>query len=101
MIKCCAGFFMGVRDALAVLGSARASTTGAMFGRKEEVDPIDHLIGTAIGWGGNPKYAAVYNSVYPKQNDGNAAYKLIVRDVPVDGKVLEWLVGSDRIPQEL
>ena len=74
-----------VRDALTVLGSARASTTGAMFGRKEEVDPIDHLIGTAIGWGGNPKYAAIYNSVYPKQNDGKTVYQLTVRDVPVDG----------------
>ena len=56
-----------------------------MFGSKDEVDPIDHLIGTAIGWGGNPKYAAVYNSIYLKQNDGKAVHKLIVRDVPVDG----------------
>jgi hypothetical protein len=74
-----------VRDALAVLGSVRASTAGAMFGRKEEVDPIDHLIGTAIGWGGNPNYAAIYNGVYPKQNDGKTIYRLTVTDVPVDG----------------
>lgn len=74
-----------VRDALAILGSVRTSTAGAMFGRKEEVDPIDHLIGTAIGWGGNPNYAAIYNGVYPKQNDGKTIYRLTVTDVPVDG----------------
>ena len=28
-----------------------------MFGRRDEVDPVQHLIGTAAGWGGNPPYA--------------------------------------------
>jgi hypothetical protein len=26
----------------------------AMFGARFEVDPVRHLIGTAMGWGGNP-----------------------------------------------
>ena len=74
-----------VRDALNVLASMRGSETGVMFGAKGEVDPVAHLIGTAIGWGGNPKSAAVYLGVYPKNNDGKTEQKLTVKDVPVDG----------------
>jgi len=74
-----------VRTALNGLASLRGSATGAMFGAKGEVDPIAHLIGTAIGWGGNPKSAAVYLGVYPKVNDGKTVQKLTVKDVPVDG----------------
>lgn len=55
------------------------------FGRKGEVDPFDHLIGTAIGWGGNPRSAADYQSYYPPQNDGKGVYRLTLKDVPVDG----------------
>jgi para-nitrobenzyl esterase len=40
-----------IRDALAVLGSAMGDGPRHMFGPKSEVDPIHHLIGTAIGWG--------------------------------------------------
>jgi metallo-beta-lactamase class B len=57
----------------------------AKFGKKGEVDPVAHLIGTAIGWGGNPDTAAMYVSVYPKENDGKTPYTLTLRDVPVDG----------------
>lgn len=74
-----------IRDALAVLGSMQGENAGAMFGTKAEVDPVQHLIGTAIGWGGNPRSAAVYRSVYPARNDGTTVHKLTVRDVPVDG----------------
>src|SRR4029434_10614577 len=55
------------------------------FGKKEEVDSIDHLIGTAIGWGGNPRSAADYQSFYPPSNDGKTVYRLNLKDVPVDG----------------
>jgi len=73
-----------IRDALLVLG---ASTNGFMnaFGTKEEVDPIAHLIGTAMGWGGNPEKDATYLAVTPARNDGKTVYKLAVKDVPVDG----------------
>ena len=74
-----------VRDALAVLGSTIGDGTGIMFGTRDEVDPILHLIGTSIGWGGNPKAAAVYESVFPKSNDGKTAQKLTLKNVPVDG----------------
>lgn len=29
-----------------------------MFGRQADVDPVQHLLGTAAGWGGNPRYDA-------------------------------------------
>ncbi|MEJ8821039.1 DUF1254 domain-containing protein [Variovorax humicola] len=71
------------RGALNVLGSLGSGED--RFGSKEQVNPIDHLIGTAIGWGGNPRTAADYVSAYPERNDGKTAYRLTMRDVPVDG----------------
>jgi hypothetical protein len=56
-----------------------------MFGPKDQVDPVRHLIGTATGWGGNPEKDAMYLTVMPSKNDGTTVYKLTVRDVPVDG----------------
>jgi hypothetical protein len=73
-----------VRDALLVLGSTIPDFKKA-FGTKAEVDPIRHLIGTAMGWGGNPDKDAIYLSVTPAKNDGTTVYKLDVKDVPVDG----------------
>ena len=29
-----------------------------MFGKKEDVDPVCHLLGTALGWGGLPESEA-------------------------------------------
>jgi len=74
-----------MRDALSVLGSMLGDRPGAMFGSKSEVNPIHHLIGTAIGWGGNPTEAAIYQGAYPKANDGKVVHKLTAKDVPVDG----------------
>lgn len=71
-----------VRDALALLGSLGGLHD--LFGTKDEVNPVCHLIGTACGWGGNPKHAASYTSVFPKANDGYTIHVLTVRDVPVD-----------------
>src|SRR6202012_3747514 len=56
-----------------------------MFGARGEVDPVRHLIGTAMAWGGNPEKDAIYLNVTPSQNDGKTAYRLTVGDVPVDG----------------
>lgn len=73
-----------IRDALIVLGST-LSDSKHMFGTKEQVTPLRHLIGSAVGWGGNPDTEATYLSVTPDRNDGNQVYRLTVRDVPVDG----------------
>lgn len=72
-----------VRDALEALGSTAPSFKGA-FGKKGEVDPVMHLVGTATGWGGNPERDATYLNVTPPRNDGKTSYHLVVKDVPVD-----------------
>jgi hypothetical protein len=52
------------------------------FGKKEAVDEVRHLIGTAYGWGGLPEHEANYLNVEPNLPVG--AYQLTVKDVPVD-----------------
>jgi hypothetical protein len=62
------------------------SDTRRMFGAKEDqVDPVRHLIGTALVWGGLPEKDGLYLPVTPDRNDGATVYKLTVKDVPVDG----------------
>ncbi len=35
---------------------------------------VQHLIGGAAGWGGNPQRGAMYFSFNPEKNDGKTAY---------------------------
>jgi len=72
-----------VRDALLALGSTIPDFKKA-FGTKAEVDPVHHLIGTALGWGGNPDKDATYLNVTPERNDGTTVYRPTIREVPVD-----------------
>jgi hypothetical protein len=72
-----------VRDALVALG-ATLPDSKAMFGSKSDTDAVRHLIGSAVAWGGNPEKDAIYFNVTPDQNDGATAYRLVVREVPVD-----------------
>jgi hypothetical protein len=69
----------GVTAANGGIDSAR------MFGSRDRVDPVQHLLGTAAGWGGNPVTDAYYTGAMPDRNDGNTVYRLTVKDVPVDG----------------
>ena len=74
-----------VHTALLQLGET-ISDTRRMFGAKEDqVDPVRHLIGTALVWGGLPEKDGLYLPVTPDRNDGATVYKLTVKDVPVDG----------------
>jgi hypothetical protein len=73
-----------VRDALLVLADTLPDAN-RMFGTRDRVDPVRHLIGSAWGWGGNPETEATYLFIVPKQNDGKTVYRLTVKDVPVDG----------------
>jgi len=65
---------------LAVLGF---DTTYA-FGRKEDVRPVDYLVGAAAGWGGMPRTAALYILSSVEKNDGKTPHMVTVKDVPVD-----------------
>ena len=73
-----------LRDAINVLAATKTDASG-MFGDKSRLNPVDHLLGTASGWGGNPKSAAMYVNVVPEKNDGTTPYTLTVKNVPVDG----------------
>src|SRR4051794_29963002 len=73
-----------VRDALLILATTLPDTK-RMFGTKEQVDPIRHLIGSASAWGGNNEKDALYLNIVPGRNDGTTVYRLNVKDVPVDG----------------
>jgi hypothetical protein len=75
-----------IRAALNALVEANGGLDSErMFGKRDEVDPVQHLLGTAAGWGGNPRDTALYVGGAPEQNDGKTAYTLTVKDVPVDG----------------
>ena len=75
-----------MREALLTVVTANGELDSArMFGRKDQVDPVQHLLGTAAGWGGNPRTAALYAGSVPKENDGKTPYRLTLKDVPVDG----------------
>ena len=65
---------------LAVLGFDTANA----FGRKDEVLPIDYLVGAAAGWGGLPQRAAFYILDSVEKNDGQTPHAITVKDVPVD-----------------
>ncbi|MNH19955.1 hypothetical protein D3C79_797070 [compost metagenome] len=47
------------------------------------MDPVRHLVGSAIAWGGNPEKDAFYQIVTPVGNDGNKNYRLKIGQVPV------------------
>jgi hypothetical protein len=76
-----------MRTALNAVTTANGGLDSArMFGSKDRVDPVQHLLGTAAGWGGNPLADAFYAGVLPDRNDGTTVYRLKVpKDVPVDG----------------
>ena len=74
-----------MKAALLQLGTT-VSDTRRMFGASEQqVDPIKHLVGSAMLWGGNPEMDALYLPITPARNDGSTVYKLTLRDIPVDG----------------
>jgi hypothetical protein len=73
-----------IREALLVLATTVTDTSRA-FGLKDQVDPVQRLIGAASAWGANPPKDATYLNFVPARNDGRTVYKLTVGDVPVDG----------------
>jgi hypothetical protein len=74
-----------VQAALLQLGTTVSDTRGMFGANASEVDPVKHLIGSAMLWGGNPEKDALYLPITPARNDGSTIHKLTVGDVPVDG----------------
>ena len=73
-----------VRDAL-IVRAAAVPDTRRMFGARDQLDAVRHLIGTATDWGGNPEKDALYVTVLPSKNNGSTINRLNAKDVPVDG----------------
>ena len=71
-----------IRKLLIDLGTTIPDSRG-MFGKAGQIEPVRHLIGTAIAWGGIPERDAFYQIVIPERNDGTTNYRLEVPVVPV------------------
>jgi hypothetical protein len=68
-----------VNDLAAVVGLDASKA----FGRKGEIDPLNHLVGIA-GWAGQPATTASAFVDAVERNDGKTPHVVTVRDVPVD-----------------
>jgi hypothetical protein len=73
-----------IREALLILATTVKDASKA-FGTKDQVDPVQRLIGAASSWGAIPPKDATYLNFVPEKNDGKTIYKMTVKDVPVDG----------------
>ena len=59
-----------------------APDSSRVFGARDEVEPLRHFLGTAVGWGGLPESEAFYLNIEPGLSVGS--YKIEVpTDVPV------------------
>jgi len=73
---------MEARAALNTLAKLGLSNVGA-FGTKEEVNPINHLVFTAAGWGGQPNEQTIAELGSVEKNDGSLHVLNVPKDVPV------------------
>ena len=71
------------RKAVNDLAAAVGLDAGKAYGRKGEIDPLDHLLGLA-GWAGQPATTASAFVDTVAKNDGKTPHVVTVRDVPVD-----------------
>lgn len=70
------------REALNTLAKMGMDASRGL-GTKEHVDPLQHLVAAAAGWGGLPEKNAFYEIEVTEKNDGTP-HTLTVKDVPVD-----------------
>ena len=83
-----------IREALITVGETMDDSRG-VWGEADEVDPVKHLLGTAIAWGGSPETDEFVLWRTPERNDGDTPYTLTVEDVPVDGYWSVTVYNSD------
>ena len=81
----------GALNTIAVLGF----DTSYAFGREGETRPVDHLVGSAVGWGGLPREAAMYMIESVAANDGETPHAVTVGDVPVNAFWSVTVYNSD------
>lgn len=72
------------RKAVSDLAGAVGFDASRAFGRRDEVDPIDHMVGAMAGWAGQPASTATAIIDSVEANDGATPYVVTVKDVPVD-----------------
>lgn len=72
------------RKALNDLASAISFDSRKAFGSKDEVAPLEHLVGAISAWAGMPPKAAMYEFDSAPENDGKTFYAVTAKDVPVD-----------------
>ena len=63
--------------------SPQMSSRG-MFGTKEEIDDLKHLMGVYLGWGGLKEEYVLYDSRFVEDNNGKTNYQLNFGKVPID-----------------
>ena len=73
-----------VREALTALSNTLPDLRYAAGPNQSAIDPVRRIAAAASGWGLNPDRDAIYLNVFPDRNDGTTAYRLTVKDVPVD-----------------
>lgn len=72
------------RKAINDLASSVGFDASRAFGRKSEVNPIDHMVGAIAGWAGQPAKTATAIIGSVEMNDGKTPHSVTVKDVPVD-----------------
>ena len=73
-----------VRKAFNDAASALSFDTRHAFGSKDQVRPVDYVVGAMAGWFGLPAEEALYILDSVVANDGKTPYVVTVKDVPVD-----------------
>ncbi len=72
------------RKSLNDLAAEISFDSARAFGREDEVDPVQYLVGGIAGWAGLPARGAIYLVDAVERNDGETPYAVTAKDVPVD-----------------